>query len=314
MPDLNASSELLRLLADPTRIRLLALLEGEALTVAELCQVTGLSQPRVSTHLGRLREAGVVRDRREGSFSWYALAEDGMSEAARRTWALLRETTRDPLLAQDRARAEDVVRARAGGPSWAESVAGQMARHYSPGRTWEALARGVLGLVQVGDVLDVASGDGAVAEMLAPRARSVTCLDLSEKVVAVGRERLAQVPNLRFVRGDMHAIPCEDASFDAALLMTALAWTREPGRVLAECARVLRPGGLLSGTALTTHGHTQAVAAYDHRNSGFEPEALAELLSQAGFEVSLCAPTSRERRSPHFEVLTFHARLPAARC
>ncbi len=312
MPNLSDSSDLLRLLADPTRIRLMALLGHEDLTVAELCHVTGLSQSRVSTHLGRLREASLVRDRREGSFSWYALAEDAMGEAARRTWRLVRETTTDPLLTQDRARADQVVRERAAGSTWAESVAGQMARYYSPGRTWESLARGVLGLVTAGDVLDVASGDGAVAEMVAPRARSVTCLDISDKVVAAGRARLAHLPNLRFVRGDMHALPMEAATFDAVLLMTALAWTREPARVLAECARVLRPGGLLSGTALAAHGHAQAVAGFDHQNSGVAPERLRELLIVAGFEVALCAPTSRERRSPHFEILTFHARLPEA--
>jgi SAM-dependent methyltransferase len=310
MPTLTDSSDLLRLLADPTRIRLLALLAHEALTVAELCQVTGLSQSRVSTHLGRLREASLVRDRREGSFSWYALADDAMGEPARRTWSLLRETTTDPLLAQDRARADEVVRERSAGSSWAESVAGQMARHYSPGRTWESLVRGVLGLVAVGDVLDVASGDGAVAEMLAPHARSVTCLDLSEKVVAVGSARLAHLPNLRFVRGDMHALPMDADAFDAVLLMSALAWSRDPALVLAECARVLRPGGLLSGTALAAHGHAQAVARFDHKNSGVAPERLRELLINAGFDVALCAPTSRERRSPHFEILTFHACLP----
>jgi SAM-dependent methyltransferase len=314
MTTLTDSSELLRILADPTRIRLLALVADQALTVAELCQVTGLSQSRVSTHLGRLREASLVRDRREGSFAWYALADDAMSEPARRAWGLVRETTTDPLLAQDRERAARVVAERAAGGTWAESVAGQMARHYSPGRTWESLARGVVGLMQLGDVLDVASGDGAVAEMLAPRARSVTCLDISEKVVAVGSARLAHVANLRFVRGDMHALPMADASFDAVLLMTALAWTRDPGRVLGECARVLRGGGLLSGTALASHGHADVVASFDHQNSGLEPDALRALLTDAGFEVALCAPTSRERKSPHFDILTFHARLPTEPC
>jgi SAM-dependent methyltransferase len=314
MTTLTDSSELLRILADPTRIRLLALVADQALTVAELCQVTGLSQSRVSTHLGRLREASLVRDRREGSFAWYALADDAMSEPARRAWGLVRETTTDPLLAQDRERAARVVAERAAGGTWAESVAGQMARHYSPGRTWESLARGVVGLMQLGDVLDVASGDGAVAEMLAPRARAVTCLDISEKVVAVGSARLAHVANLRFVRGDMHALPMANASFDAVLLMTALAWTRDPGRVLGECARVLRGGGLLSGTALASHGHADVVASFDHQNSGLEPDALRALLTDAGFEVALCAPTSRERKSPHFDILTFHARLPTEPC
>jgi len=117
MPSLDDPTELLRLLGDATRVRLVALLSREELTVAEIVGVTQLGQSRVSTHLGKLREAGVVRDRRAGASSFYALNEAAMPDEARRIVALVKESTRDPLLEQDRARLGEVVRARAGDTS-----------------------------------------------------------------------------------------------------------------------------------------------------------------------------------------------------
>jgi SAM-dependent methyltransferase len=303
MPDLDATTELFRLLGDPTRLRLLALLAGDELSVAELTDITQLAQSRVSTHLGLLRDAGLIRSRRAGSSTFHALAT--MPAEAAKAWEIARSAD-DPLLAQDRERAAAAVAARAGA-SWADQVAGQMARHYSPGRTWEAAARGLVGLCQLGRVLDVASGDGALAELLAPRAEAVVCVDLSARVVASGQKRLAHVANLRFVEGDMHALPLSDAAFDAAMLMSALEFAHDPRRVLGEVARVLVPGGRLVGNALRAHGHGAAVAPYDHVQLGFEPADLRAWLDDAGFDVAACTPTAREARAPHFEVVTFHA-------
>jgi ArsR family transcriptional regulator len=308
VPDLSATTELLRLLGDPTRVRLLALLGREELTVAEITDVTQLAQSRVSTHLGKLREAGLVRDRRDGASSFYTLSHDAMPEEARRIWALLEATTEDPLIEQDRERVREVVRARAGGASWADSVAGRMERHYSPGRTWEASLRGLLGLLSLGDVLDVASGDGALAELVAPRCRSMTCLDASEAVIEAARLRLARLDNVRFARGDMHELPFEAASFDQVMLMNCLTFARSPSRALAEAARVLRPGGALAGVTLKAHRHEIAAVTYSHVRFGFEPRELRAMLEAAGFLVDACDVTSRERRPPHFEVISIHAR------
>jgi len=139
----------------------------------------------------------------------------------------------------------------------------------------------------------------------APRAGAVPCLDASDKVVAVGGEGLKHVANLRFVQGDMHELPFAAASFDAALLMSALDYAADPARVLAEVARVLAPGGAVVGATLGAHRHEAVVAAYNHVQLGFQPDALRAMLEGAGFRVELCATTSRERRPPHFEVDTF---------
>ena len=307
MSALQTTAEMMRLLSDPTRLRLLAVLAHEELTVAELTGVTQLGQSRVSTHLGKLREAGLVRDRRVGTSSFYALNEGGMPEPAQYLWQAAIRTARDAVFEQDRARAEEIVAARDEGVSWADAVAGRMERHYSPGRTWEATARGLLGLCRLGDVLDVASGDGALAELVASRAESVTCLDQSPKVVAAARERLKRLPHVRYMRGDMQALPFDDAAFDAVMLMNCLTYATDPKRVVAEAARVLRPSGLVTGVTLRRHDHRRVVATYNHVNDGFEPDELAALLDGAGLVVDRCAVTSREQRPPHFEIITFHA-------
>lgn len=308
--DLAATEGTLALLADPSRMRLLALLAETELTVAELCAVTGLAQSRVSTHLGRLRDAAIVCDRRAGSSTFYRLNAGAMPPEARAVWDVLHTRIEDPLLEADRARSGEVVRAR-DGAGWPDTIAGQMERHYSPGRTWESLARAFLGLVSLGDVLDVGAGDGTVAELLAPRARTITCLERSEKLVAAAAKRLAAVPGARVVRGDMHTLPFERAAFDQALLLNVLQYTKQHGKALAEAARVLRPGGALVVTTLAAHDHGDVTEAYGHVSRGVSPAALRRALEGAGLAVDACEITSRERKKPHFSVVTAFARRKA---
>ena len=182
--DLQHASQHFRLLSDSTRLRLLMLVDREELSVAELAAITQLAQPRVSTHLAKLKEAGLVSDRREGVFVYYRMAANIADRGLEALWELLRANTSDPLIQQDFERIPQVLNARRGGSSWADSVAGDMERHYSPGRTWEVTTRTIVQLLELGDVLDVASGDGVLAELLAPRARSIKCLDISQRVVA----------------------------------------------------------------------------------------------------------------------------------
>jgi SAM-dependent methyltransferase len=300
--------DLLRLFADATRLRLVSLLEKSELTVAEITQITQLPQSRVSTHLGKLRDADVLRDRRQGSLCYYALNESSMPAGIQRLWGLLGRELDEPLLRSDQERCQAVLRARKGHASWAETVAGQMERHYSPGRTWEATAIGLLGLVHLGDVLDAGSGDGATAALLAPRSRSVTCLDISPKVLQACRRRLQALPNVDFVLGDIQALEFKDASFDQVVLLNLLSYARDPGLALAEAARVLRPGGDLIVTTLATHEQGDVTAGYGHVHEGFKPQVLREWLIAAGLKVERCEVTSREKRPPHFAVLTAFAR------
>lgn len=305
--DLAATSSLLRLLADPTRLRLLTLLEREELTVAELSTLLRLAQPRVSTHLSRLKEAGLVRDRRAGVSAYYrANTDTGAHESA--LLATLRDGIDDALLREDEKRLPTILAQRARAEGWADTVAGDMERHYSPGRTWETLARALLQLLETGDVLDIASGDGVTAELLAPHARSITCIDAAERVVIAARERLKAFANVEIRQGDMHALDLGRRRFDLVLMLHALTYSAQPAKAVAEAARVLKPGGRLLAVTLARHGHRNTVEPFDHRNLGFRREELAGLAKKAGLDVIQCERISRERKPPHFEVLGLLAR------
>ncbi|MDR3416204.1 MAG: metalloregulator ArsR/SmtB family transcription factor [Nevskia sp.] len=296
------STELSRLLADPSRLRLLLLLEAHALSVAELTEVTGLAQSRVSTHLARLKRFGLVQDQRTGGAALYTLA--GADSSAAELWKLMREQLDDRQARLDRERADEVVRSRKAGQTWAESVAGRMELHYSPGRTWEATAHALIGLLQLGDVLDIACGDGVLAELIAGRARSVVCMDISAKVLGAARKRLGNGAKVAYCQADMHALPFAPARFDHIFLMHALSYARHPETVIAEAARLLRRGGRLVVVTLNAHRHEAAKQAYDHVNLGVAPAALEQWLKACGLEVEQCRVTSRESRPPYFEVIT----------
>ena len=306
--DLDAWSACLRVLADPTRVRLLALLEREELTVAELAAITRLAQPRVSTHLAKLKEADLVRDRRAGVSAYYRFNAENLEAGEQRLWETLRDATDDPLLRQDGERLPAVLATRAADQNWADSVAGDMERHYSPGRTWEALARSALSLLAPGDVLDIASGDGVLAELLAPLSQRYVCIDSSPKVVAAASDRLRKLDHVEVLEGDMQSLPFDKAQFDLVLLMHALTYADKPALAISEGARVLRKGGQLLATCLAKHEHKAAVTPYGHVNLGFTEKELRKYAEKAGLTVQTCEVVTQEKRPPHFAVLTLLAR------
>ncbi|HZV37443.1 MAG TPA: class I SAM-dependent methyltransferase, partial [Pseudoxanthomonas sp.] len=216
----------------------------------------------------------------------------------------LRESIDDALLHEDTARLPGVLAHRAREEGWADTVAGDMERHYSPGRTWEALARTVLPLFEVGDVLDIASGDGVLAELLSPHAKRYVCIDTSARVVAAAGERLRRFPNVEVREGDMHALPCKDGSFDLVVLMHALTYSTQPAQAVAEAARVLRRGGRVLLSSLAKHEHRAVVEAYGHVNLGFTAKELRKFAEKAGLEIASTETVTRERRPPHFEVIS----------
>ena len=308
--DLEGWSTRLKVFADATRVRLLALLEREELTVAELSAITRLAQPRVSTHLAKLKEAGLVRDRRAGVSAYYRFDHGALDPAQQALWRTVSDGSDDPLLRQDAERVPGVLAMRAADQNWADSVAGDMERHYSPGRTWEAMARSALPLLEPGDVLDIASGDGVLAELMAPHSNRYVCLDASSKVVAAATERLRRLPNVEVREGDMHALPLDDATFDLVALMHALTYAAHPAQAVAEAARVLRTGGRLLLTSLARHEHRAVVESFGHVNLGFSEKDLRRFVTKAGLEILSCGTVTRERRPPHFEVIALIARKP----
>ena len=306
---LSAYVDTLNLLADESRLRLCALLRDRELCVTDLVRVTGIAQSRVSTHLGRLREAGFVQDRRTGTQCFYALAEEALPPSAR---AVLRDASlsSDPTLLGDQKRLHELEAERRGDVP--ETVADDLERYYSPGRTWQSLAAGIAGLLELGDVLDAGSGDGAAAAALAPYCRSLTCVDSNARLVEVARARLAKFPNARTLDGDVHALPFEAESFDSVLLFHTLTYAAQPKTAVLECARVLRPGGRLVLLCLDRHEQREMTARYGELHPGFSPAEVRDLLCGAGLSVKVSHIASREAKKPHLQVVLAVAQKPRA--
>lgn len=309
MKNLATTDDLLHLFGDPTRVRLMMLLSQNELSVADLVTITQVGQSRVSTHLGRLRSAGVVRDRKQGSSTLYSIS-DSMPEHMLSLWQLLSGDLTDPILEEDRARTALLFRTKEQ-KVWPDEVAGEMDRHYSPGRTWESLCRGMVELLDLGDVLDIGAGDGAVAQLVAPYAQSVTCVDQNERVVEAASRRMAKLKNVQCVQADMHQLPFEDESFDQIFLFHVLTCTRRPSVVLKEAARVLREGGRLVVLSLAEHKALESIKHYQQVLPGMRPSTLQTKLQQAGLRVRQCSITAREKRPPHFEVISAMAIKPS---
>jgi SAM-dependent methyltransferase len=305
---LDRSAEALSLLGDESRLRLCVLLLERELCVSDLVKITGISQSRVSTHLGRLREAGVVRDRRQGVQSFYTLAFNGLPRALR---GLLEEARDggDPTLEGDRQKLAELEAERRGD---ADVLGDDLERDYSPGRTWCSLAAGLSGLLSLGDVLDVGSGDGAAAAMVAPYCRSLTCVDVNTRMLDAAKDRLAKHPHVRVERADVHELPFAAACFDSVLMFHTLTYTEHPLRALEECTRVLRPGGKLVLLCLDEHQQPEVTAPYGERHQGFSRTALANMLTRAQLDVRSVEVACREVRKPRLRVLLAVASKPPA--
>jgi SAM-dependent methyltransferase len=236
--------------------------------------------------------------------AYYRFDDIALDPAQRALWQSIGAGSDDPLLRQDAERVPAVLATRAADQNWADSVAGDMERHYSPGRTWEALARSALPLLAPGDVLDIASCDGVLAELLAPHSHRYVCIDTSPRVVAAAAERLRRFPNVEVRAGDMHALPFADGSFDLVVLMHALTYAAKPAQAVAEAARVLKRGGRLLLSSLAKHEHRAVVEAYSHVNLGFSEKELRKFIDKGGLRVVNSETVTREKRPPHFEVIS----------
>ena len=309
--DLEGWSARLKVFADATRVRLLALLEREELTVAELSAITRLAQPRVSTHLAKLKEAGLVRDRRAGVSAYYRFDEAALDAGAARALAdacAKAATTRCCARTPSACRA--VLATRAADQNWADSVAGDMERHYSPGRTWEALAR--VGAAAAASPATCSTSPPATAcwPNCWRRTRSrYVCLDSSTKVVA-GRvaSACASLSNVEVREGDMHALPFADAQFDLVRADACADLRRQAGagggRSRARAAPGRPPAADQPGQARAPQRGRGLTAtstwASPRRNCASSP-------ARPGWTSSVCETVTREKRPPHFEVLAMLA-------
>ena len=296
----------LKVLSDPTRLRLLALLLKEELSVAELQEILGMGQSRISSQLALLRQAGFVTDRRDGKKAFYSLRAGlpakqlTLLRAACDSVADLTES------AEDRTSLDRTLhKRRQHSEQYFNLIAGKLGKNYCPGRSWEALGHLALRLVPAITVADLGAGEGLVSQLLARRAERVWCIDNSPKMVEVGTELAKKngLANLTYKLGDIESVPLPDKSVDLAILSQALHHASHPQTAVDEAHRILKPGGQLLVLDLKEHAYEKAHEQFGDLWLGFKESALHGFFKKAGFLKVEVTTVSREPNEPHFETL-----------
>lgn len=306
---LSAILKSFALLSDATRVRILALLRHEELSVAELQEILALGQSNISAQLARLREAGLVSDRRAGKNRLYHLESPSAKERETHDHLLalldaatleLREAKRD-LTALKLVRRKRADAAR----GYFDDLAGKFGRHYIPGRSWKALGEMLMHFVPPLVIADLGAGEGAVSQMLAQHAKQVIAVDSSEQMVAYGSKLAKQhgFANLDYRHGDIESPPIDDASVDIALFSQALHHAQKPDNALASAHRILKPGGRLVILDLLKHSFEKARTLYADVWLGFSEVELHEMLETAGFRQIGIRTVDREAKSPHLQTV-----------
>ena len=294
----------LKLLTDDTRLRLLLLLRQEELSVAELCEILGMGQSRISSHLAQLRTAHLVVDRRSGKNIYYALSPGGLApevgailDAAGRELSEVRADQRG--LAVARAKRADLSR------EYFNRMAGKFGRTYCPGRTWQGVSRMLFALVPPMVIVDLGAGEGHLSQLLAKRARAVIAVDSSEKMVEYGTQlaRDNGITNMEYRLGDMEDPPVKPASVDLVLLSQALHHAPRPVRVLQAAHRILRAGGRVAVLDLLAHQCEQARELYADVWLGFTEAEMTGFLEDAGFSSISAEVVSKDEQNPVFQTL-----------
>jgi ubiquinone/menaquinone biosynthesis C-methylase UbiE/biotin operon repressor len=297
----------LRLLADPSRLRILLLVEREELSVAELQEILGMGQSRISTHLAQLKQAGLVEDRRNGKSILYRLKRSAQFNGFSQMLGVLRQAAAEiPEAEQDSEalrlalrRRQDKMRA------YFDELAGKFGRNYVPGRSWQGLAETLLTLMPPMVIADLGAGEGTFSQLLARRSKKVIAVDNSDKMVEYGREMALKhgVKNLEYRKGDLEEVPIRDATVDLAFFSQALHHAQHPERAVAEAWRILKPGGRIVVLDLLRHNYEEARELYADLWLGFTEVEVTRFLRQAGFRNIETSIVHSEEDAPHFETL-----------
>ncbi len=285
----------LKAVAEPTRLRLLALLAQGELTVSELVRILGQSQPRVSRHLRLLTEAGILDRFQEGSWVFHRLVQDGGDGAGLVRHLTARLSPEDPVLKGDRARLMEVKRTRA------EAAAGYFAANAGQ---WDEIRslqvdeveveRVILDLLPAGPnsekasgLLDIGTGTGRMLEILGRRYRHGHGIDLSHEMLSVARSNLhkAGLDHCQVQKGDMYQLPFPSQSFDGVIIHQVLHFADRPREPITEAARVLAPGGRLVVVDFAPHTLEALRDEHEHRRLGFDDKEVAAWFGAAHLQI-----------------------------
>lgn len=291
----------LKMISDPTRLRILLLLGDESLSVAELQQILGMGQSRISTQLSQLKKEGLVADQRSGKNNIYsAQIPPALGKIIGEAGSELPEREKDrSSLRHILRKRKDQVRA------YFDELAGKFGREYVPGRSWKGLAEAMLKILNYDTVADLGAGEGTLSQLIAQRAKKVIAVDNSEKMVKFGQNLAKEngLPNLEYRLGDIESPPIDDSSVDLAILSQALHHAEHPSKALSEAHRILKPGGRLIVLDLLQHTFEKARELYFDTWLGFPEAELAEMITSAGFSEVETAIVDREEIPPNFQTL-----------
>jgi ArsR family transcriptional regulator len=302
--------KILRVVADPNRLRILLLLKGEELSVAELQEILVMGQSTISTHLSQLKQAGLVEDRRAGKSSLYRLTP---AEGSPLEQILAEARAEIPESSSDQAAMRRVLRKRQDKMrAFFDSVAGRLGKNYVPGKSWKSVAEALLRLMPPMTIADLGAGEGSFALLLAERATKVIAVDTSAKMLEVGRDQALRngVKNVEFRHGDMEEIPIADAEVDLVFFSQSLHHALHPERALQDAHRILVPGGRIVILDLARHRFEEARELYADEWLGFSEADLEAMLERAGFTSVSTSVVDKEPEAPQFQTLLAVAHKP----
>ncbi len=296
----------LRLVSEPTRIRILHLLRQQELSVVEMQEILQMGQSRISTHLSQLKKEGFVSDERAGKNVIYGAVTSG-AEEEKQLWDMI-ETVSESLseTAADEVALEHVVlRRKDRVRAYFDELAGKFGRSYCPGRSWKSLAEALLKLMPPLLIADLGAGEGTFSQLLAQSAKHVIAVDNSEKMVAYGASVAKEngFQNLEYRLGDIEAPPIDSESVDLAFFSQALHHADDPAVAVEKAFEIVKPGGRVAILDLAKHQFDEARELYADVWLGFSEYELTEFLENAGFRSVEIARVDREVDAPHFQTL-----------
>jgi ArsR family transcriptional regulator len=303
--------KILRVVADPNRLRILLLLKAEELSVAELQEILVMGQSTISTHLSQLKQAGLVEDRRIGQNSLYRLTTGNGNDVL--ADLLARAEREIPEAGNDRATARRVVKKRQDKMrAFFDSVAGRLGKDYVPGKSWKSVAEALLRLMPPMVIADLGTGDGSFSLLLALNATKVIAVDSSAKMIEFARDQAHRhhVKNVDYRLGDMEELPIDDETVDLVFFSQSLHHALHPQHAIAEAARILKPGGRIAILDLARHRFEEAREMYADEWLGFSEAELESMLQRAGFQKLQTSIVYKEEKPPHFQTLLAVAHKP----
>ncbi len=298
-------TEVLQVLSDSTRLRMLRLLGQEELSVAELQEILEMGQSRISSHLGLLRRNDLVSDRKDGKRTYYALHIDSSPKFELIRLAISGESDEEFWESDQSALSRILDRRRRESERYFDEVAERLGKNYVPGRTWEAIGHFLFRLVPAITIVDLGAGEGMISQLLADRAKKVICVDSSKSMVRLGTDLAKRkgLANLEYKLGDLEKIPLAQNSVDLALMSQSLHHAQRPEFALAEAFRVIRPGGQLIVIDLKKHQFEKARELYGDHWLGFGQNELYRMIGDAGFCGVKVEVVAKEKKKPFFETL-----------